>query len=125
ATENTIRDNRIGTDLTGLEGGTTTTNVGILINGARFNTISGNLLSNNSVFGIEIGQEARENTVKDNLIGTDATGAVALKNGNAGVYLRGTVNSLEGNTIAGSPGGIIVEQGSQNIIRGNFIGTNA
>jgi CSLREA domain-containing protein len=80
--------------------------------------------------GIFLGEDATGNTVRGNFIGTDASGS-NLSN-NIGVALTNAPN----NTIGGTPAaarniisnngiGISISGGKDNVIQGNYIGTNA
>jgi hypothetical protein len=100
-----------------------------------------NLISGNAKIGIWLGPG---NTVAGNLIGTDRTGALALPNGTdtsfgfraaisagglgnvIGTNSDGQGDDLERNVISGNAFiGITVSGGSNNVIAGNFIGTDA
>jgi hypothetical protein len=104
--------------------------------GASTNTVGGqtsafesNLLSGNTVAGVEIAS-SNGNSVKGNAIGTDPAGAVAVPNGD-GVIMSGTssgnqVGSTtlgEGNLISGNSGDGVSIAGSSNTVLGNLIGT--
>ncbi len=139
---NVIRGNFIGTDITGTKalgnggGGVD------LFDGASHNSIGGttasarNLISGNSGDGIDIsGQATSDNVVQGNFIGTDITGSHALGNQATGVQIfaaatRNTIGSSisgAGNVISanGSDGIEISEQGtSNNVVQGNFIGAD-
>lgn len=114
AQNNTVRNCYIGTDA----GGTTArpnTGDGILINAAASNnTIGpGNVISGNNSVGINI-SAATGNTVKGNLIGTDAAGTGAIANISFGINIAngstsnviGGINPVDGNVVSGnaSPG---------------------
>lgn len=60
--------------------------------------------------------------VRNNLIGTDASGSAAVGN-TTGVQLDSDRNTVEGNTISGNTTGISLA-GAANVVTGNFIGTN-
>ena len=74
-------------------------------------------------------------TIRGNYIGTDKTGAVDQGNGAEGIYLTGVssggitiggTTAAERNVISGNAyDGIRIQQGSLNLITGNFVGTNA
>ena len=141
---NVIAGNKIGTDVSGTLA-VPNSGDGVLINDSGSNTIggstsgAGNLISGNSSFGVVIeGQNAYVNVVAGNLIGTDASGTVALGNDN-GV---GILGADYGNTIGGSAAGWgnlisgntetgvvingqdVVVQSVKNVVAGNLIGTN-
>ncbi|MGO9923793.1 MAG: beta strand repeat-containing protein, partial [Isosphaeraceae bacterium] len=154
ATGNLVAGNYIGTDVTGtaaLGNGLD----GVLIDAsASDNTIGGttaaarNVISANAYSGVEI-DDANDNVVEGDFIGTDVTGTVALGNnviGKAdglgefagGVFLG---NDASGNTIGGltatpgtSAGNLIsgntyagvsmYNAGPNNLVAGNLIGTN-
>ncbi len=134
-----IEGNYLGTDVTGTAA--LGNNDGVAIENSTNNTIggtasgAGNLLSGNRDDGASIfGSGSTGNLVQGNLVGTDASGTIALPNGDDGLTLSGAAT---GNTIGGSaPGarnvvasapddGVDISGGSSgNIVRGNFIGTD-
>ena len=145
--DNRVAGNRIGTNAAGTAA--LGNHIGIQINDAPSNLIGfapasssaivGNVISGNTTFGIEIvNNDAHDNVVQGNLIGTNAAGAEAIGNGFDGVFLSadarnntigGTLaaarNLISGNVgdgvlIGGAPG----QTASNNQIVGNFIGTN-
>jgi hypothetical protein len=75
-----------------------------------------------------------DNVIEGNFIGTDATGTVALPNGASGFggigLLGGENNTIGGitpaarNLISGNTGDGVVLNSSNNIVQGNFIGTD-
>ncbi len=94
----------------------------------------GNVLSGNGEWsGIRV--ESSDNVIEGNLIGTNATGQAALGNEWTGITLTagGKRNRVGGSTvgrrniISANEVGIYVENSgtSQNVIAGNFIGTDA
>jgi titin len=97
-------------------------------------TGSGNVISANGGAGIHVLQPDGENNAKiqGNLIGTDATGAVALGN-HTGVYVQANDVTIGGtaagarNVISGNDtiGVLIYHLVVGNIIQGNYVGTNA
>ena len=128
---NTVASNLIGTDDTGTHalgnGGS-----GVVINlGATNNTVrSGNVLSGNGPFGVYIlNSGTTGNTVSGNFIGTDITGEHALGNGVTGVELAygASSNTIgSGNVISGNTwDGVTLYGSSNNVITGNYIGTDA
>ena len=98
------------------------------------NTIGGttpgarNLISGNIGVGISLGFTG--NIVQGNFIGTDVTGTVALGNSGVGVSADGSNLTVGGTTaaarniISANNRGIALANGSDNIIQGNFIGTD-
>jgi len=140
ATTNTVSGNYIGTDASGstdLPNGWV--GVGIL-DGAQGNVVGGdtpeerNVISGNDQDGVTIFfSGSMSNSVSGNYIGTDATGAQGLGNGNHGVAIYG---GAQNNTVGGDTEGernIISDNGidgvniqggtGSNTISGNFIGT--
>lgn len=102
--------------------------VGGVVAGAR------NIVSGNTESGVAIeGNVATNNLVQGNYIGTDATGMLAIPNGQYGVRLVlgawanivGGTNSGAGNVISGNTSsGVDISTGAHdNRIQGNFIGT--
>ncbi len=142
ATSNLVEGNLIGLDVTGEHILGNTTNAGIFIDGAPNNTIGGttpsaaNVISGN-YRGLFITDEglatpATGNVVEGNLIGTDATGTVALGNVNQGILITlatsntfGGTASGAGNVISGNLEGGVDDDAGGNLYEGNLIGTNA
>jgi len=136
ATSNRVVGNYIGTTADGLLPlGNTRDGVNFAI-GAGANTIGGNTASSRNIIsangddGVELGTS--RNTVQKNYIGTDLNGnkgAAGLGNTAEGVRIKLASNSILNNVISGNRGnGIGIEVTSLapgNIVRGNFIGTNA
>jgi hypothetical protein len=92
-----------------------------------------NLISANVDYGIGVG--GSYNVVAGNLVGTDATGTKPLGNTFNGVQVSGYYNrigadghdadpSAERNVISGNGGGVGLLGGGQNVVAGNFIGTD-
>ncbi|MGE5278700.1 MAG: S-layer homology domain-containing protein [Acidobacteriota bacterium] len=90
-----------------------------------------NIVSGNSSWGIGLGNDPNA-TVQGNLIGTDATGAAPLGNGNRGILInpgrKGTVirdNVISANGDVGlNPGDLGTDPDYGTVIQGNFIGTD-
>ena len=135
-TGNVVADNYIGTDKSGAAslgaGGT-----GVLIQQAA-NTVvggtsagAGNVISGNGSFGLSLVSVSGVQ-VQGNRIGTNAAGTAAVGNGTSGVSLSsasgntiGGATTAHRNVISGNGGAGISIDGSGNIVRGNFIGTDA
>src|SRR5262249_25688492 len=69
--------------------------------------------------------------VQGNLIGTDFTGTLALGNSDRGVFINGSSNLVGGTTVAARNiisanmgGGVGLFGGSNDMVQGNFIGTD-
>ena len=134
-TLNTIAGNLIGTNAAGTAA-LANADTGITIaNGAENNFIGGtspstrNVISGNGQSGIYL--LASSNFVRGNYIGTDIVGASAIPNVH-GIRLQsdfntiGGANAAERNTISGNlSAGITIPAASDNVILGNFIGTNS
>ena len=141
ASGNVISGNYIGTNINGtaaIANGT----AGVLVQSSG-NTIggtatgSGNLISGNTSGGVNInGAGANSNQVLGNLIGTNAAGTAAVANGNNGINIFGGAsnNTVGGSSIAarnvvsGNLGsGIRIQDaaGTGNVVRGNYVGTDA
>jgi hypothetical protein len=137
AGDDTITANYLGTDPTGTTAMPNGGN-GISISGVANNVIGGgnagdgNVISGNQQVGVVLsGSGTTGNTVEDNLIGTDVSGANKLPNTYDGLdILSGaSSNTVAGNTISGNASGGVTIAGfgavtSQNILQGNFIGTD-
>ncbi len=104
AFNNIIRNSRIGTDSTG---GNPAPNTGAgvaLFTGAFDNTITGNLISGNTLQGIYFDGTVAGvtgNVVQGNLIGTAANGTTALPNVQGIVFNDGSLNNIIGGTAPG------------------------
>jgi titin len=137
STGTVIRGNYIGTNATGSVAMGNA--LGIFVNFSPANTIggpeagAGNLISGNLDQNITInGQEAAGNTILGNLIGTDATGTVALENGRGLLILDAPDNTIggaesgAGNVISGNSRAISVEGPSAtgNLLQGNLLGVD-
>jgi len=135
---NTIEGNFIGTNASGtaaLPNGTNGLGAVIFVGASSNNTVGGttpdarNVISGNIGPGIS-SQGGAGNVVQGNLIGTDATGSLALGNTGPGILINGSTDVVGGattdarNVISGNNRGIDVSGGSGNTIQGNFIGTD-
>ena len=133
--DNSVFGNYVGTNATGTgalgNGGT-----GIDVEGNN-NDIggafagTGNLVSGNGGTGIDISvDEASGNTVRANLVGTDADGSAAVPN-QRGMHVGGDLNTVgPGNVISGNTGNGLAIGGEEddavgNVVRGNTIGLDA
>ena len=116
----------------------------ILTSGATNATVGGltaaarNLISANGIDGINVGTDngmgGTGHLFVGNLIGTDATGTLALSGTQTGIELAGTSSNVriggtspaERNVISGNAGGGIRlrDPGTGNLVQGNFIGTD-
>ena len=143
ASDNLVECNYIGTDITGtvafgscvdglLMGGTRS-NAPSRLNTLRYNLISGNArCQGNSEANITLQWGATENTVENNLIGTDITGTLALSPilSTDGIGLKKPANLIRHNVIGGHRRhGIHIYRGFgtqpwDNRIENNYIGIN-
>jgi hypothetical protein len=149
STGNVVEGNFIGTDRTGTA--PLANQWGVTVgNGADDNTIggttpgAGNIISGNAFDGVTIGfggAGVTGNLVEGDFVGTDVSGTYLLPNGRAGVVITGGAN---GNTVGGvstltngrlagagnlidgasSAGAGVAVTSNQNLIAGNFIGTD-
>ncbi len=125
---NTIQGNYIGTNAAGT-GGLSAAGVYILT--------SNNIIANNVISGVRSvrlqGAAAMGNVIQGNLVGLSADGTTALSNNNGvGIDLLrvshtiiGGVTSEERNVITVRSHGVSIAEGDSNVVRGNYIGTNA
>jgi hypothetical protein len=130
---NVIQGNRIGTDVTGtLALGNT---FGIAISG-NYNTIggtapgAGNLISGNLLRGVDL--SGSFNLFQGNQIGTNITGTAAIPNGSgmelafSAIYNTiGGTSAAARNLISGNHGNGIVVNGIENVLQGNYVGTDS
>jgi hypothetical protein len=133
---NLAQGNFIGTDVTGTKAlGNGGDGVVILESG---DTIGGttagarNLISGNAGNGITLLGTSGNNVVENNYIGTNLSGTIALGNGQNGVEVLGSSNSV-GCTVAGARNlisgntldGVLIDSGvSGVVVQGNFVGLN-
>lgn len=132
AHDNKVQGNYIGTDSSGSFGVPNGSDGITIDDSASGAQILDNVISGNSCdgpppprTGLHISGDG--NTLEGNYIGTDATGTSAIPNGWAGVWLVGANNNIvRDNLISGNnTQGIYLEQGANNTISGNLIGTDA
>ncbi len=132
---NSIKGNYVGTNITGTD--SIPNGSGILISGGSQNSIGGggtgegNVISGNTMAGMVLAYSGtRLNTIKGNLVGTNASGTQALSN-HTGIYIKSNANkNTVGGTTAGERNiisgniemGLIVEAADSNIVTGNYIG---
>ncbi len=135
-----IMGNYIGTDVTGtVRLGNRT---GVFLNKSSniktggTETGAGNLISGNGFYGIAIEgdgySDADSNIIEGNLIGTDAAGGTSCYNGtgirlslNSHYNIVGGTQSSARNIISGNYTGIWISDGEENLVMGNYIGTDA
>ncbi len=131
---NRIEANHIGTDPSGtVDMGNGMAGV-YVINGEN-NAIFDNVIAGNDDIGVLIeGPQSTGNMISSNRIGTDVTGAVRLRNTNAGVDIAGSPGNIvggtsaaAGNVISGSKVGVSIRGAAAtgNVVQGNLIGSNA
>jgi trimeric autotransporter adhesin len=139
---NTIQGNLIGTDVTGVvalgnlgEGISLGLSTGNQIGGTT--AAARNVISGNGDYGISLITLSNNNVIQGNYIGVGSNGTTALGNTNGGIYLQESSGNQIGGTAAGAGNVISSNTGAgielwgpastsdNNIIQGNFIGTNA
>ena len=128
---NLVENNFIGTDLTGSVA-MGAAHSGILDDGVS-TSIIGNVIDASGNIGIFI--SGASTLVQGNLIGLNAAGTAALGNAEDGIAIETSGNTIGGTTpaqrnviagtLTGSAVGINVETGNDNLIEGNYVGTNA
>ena len=142
---NAVLGNFIGTDITGTKA-VGNQKIGVRV-AASSNFIggigAGNVISGNGQLGVYINGingNVTGNVIQGNLIGLDASGANGLGNGQAAIGINGAANNqigglragarnvLSASIISGGVGGfgitIINAGATNNIIQGNYIGTD-
>jgi hypothetical protein len=112
---------------------------GILISGSSSNVVGGdtanarNIISGNKVHGVVIsGPGSKVNKVQGNYIGLDTTGTQKLGNGEVGVFVDHSSDTLiggdgfgESNVISGNGrDGVEIFESTNTKVLGNYIGTN-
>jgi CSLREA domain-containing protein len=121
----------IGTDAGGLAAiGNQGQGVEITGSGAAGNTVGpSNVVSGNVSSGVLVISSATGNSIVNNFVGTDATGAAALGNTLNGVIVSGASGNTvgPGNVVSGNlTNGVRLRSGaSTNVVKGNLIGVNA
>ena len=132
-----IQGNLIGTDVSGshLLGNT---RAGITVWAKNNNLIGGpalgatNVISGNSMMGIQIRAGASGNVIQDNYVGADISGTSAIPNLD-GIVLKGAVGDTVGGAVAGARNvvsgntrrGIVIDTLSRNVVvQGNFVGVS-
>ncbi len=140
ATGNLVQGNYIGTDASGTVA-IANAGDGVTISSSAGNTVggtgagAGNLLSGNSQGGMGLkGAGVDSNVIQGNLIGTDASGRVALGNTLSGITIIGGNSNVVGGTTmaarniisANKLAGVYITTNSVgNLVQGNFIGVDA
>lgn len=130
----TILGNRIGTGPDGLSAWPNISD-GISVSGGH-NTLTANLVSGNLVDGIRLaGEQALENVVAGNTVGTDISGNTILGNRGAGISIHSGANHnlvggdtpAERNLISGNGYAIGMWDWNTayNTVSGNYVGVNA
>ena len=136
--ESTIQGNVIGLNAAGAaaipNGGD-----GISIGDTEFSLIggtaagAGNVISGNTGAGIRLSGDASATTIHGNVIGLNAAGTAAVGNGGNGVDITATFGTDLGGTAAGARNVIsgngghgvsIQSQSRNNVVEGNYIGTD-
>jgi titin len=120
-----VEGNFLGTDPTGQDNFGNAT--GILIEGNAVTqgvantTVSGNVINNESLVGVEIdGVAAKDNVVQGNFIGTDPTGTLARGNGVGVEVAGGAHNNVIGGTASGQ-GNVIAHNTGAGVVIGASI----
>jgi CSLREA domain-containing protein len=135
STNNVIQGNYIGTNASGTAA--IPNNTGVAISSPN-NTVggtvvgAGNLISGNPNANIGIFTGATGNLIQGNLIGTNASGTAAISGASVGISLNNSTNTTVGGTVASARNiisgssicGIRIFTSNNNIIQGNYIGTN-
>jgi len=141
-TDNIIKGNLIGSNLSGTEKFGNSGSGVSLFDGAQRNQIGGltsgerNIISGNQYAGICLnGETATGNIIAGNLIGTDIWGTSALGNGEHGISISSPENRIGGttkeerNVISGNSAGhgisLINTASVGNLVIGNYIGIDA
>ncbi len=131
AVENTAVAGFDGTLLIELDGTNAGSgSVGLNLSGGA-STVRGLVINRFDVNGIAVHSD--DNVIAGNFIGTDASGTAALGNGSQGIHVDTALGNLIGgttpearNVISGNGEGLEIRGDcDDNVVQGNFIGTNA
>ncbi|RLS51385.1 MAG: DUF4347 domain-containing protein [Planctomycetota bacterium] len=100
--------------------------------GSSGSTIRGLVINRFADDGIQVDADSTGNFIVGNYIGIDVTGTVVLGNTDDGIDINGNGNTIGGSTAAdrnvvsgNSNHGVRISTGSNNVISGNYIDTNA
>lgn len=106
----------------GLDGSQVTGNaVGLQLTGDA-STISGNVISGNSGFGIDV--TGNDHRIISNVVGLDRAGTIDVGNGASGIRIAGDTNLIENNLVSrNSRNGVLIASGDGNELYANKIGT--
>jgi Calx-beta domain len=133
---NQVRGNWVGTNAAG--NAALANDIGIFSFGGTGNNVIGgtsaaqrNIISGNRLSGIELPTSG--NQILGNFIGTNVSGTAAIGNGNFGIVIGSSGNTIggtvagAGNVISGNTNlGLVFAVGSTgNTVQGNFVGTDA
>jgi parallel beta-helix repeat protein len=118
AMNNTIQGNYIGTDASGVRG-LGNAGDGVFLENAPSNLVGGttpgsnNVISSNAANGVHfLDDQAHDNIVEGNFIGTQSDGTSPLGNGQDGVFFKNASNNLIGGTDPGSANTIAFNSGN-------------
>ncbi|MDX1925336.1 MAG: right-handed parallel beta-helix repeat-containing protein [Pirellulaceae bacterium] len=127
---NSVASNWVGTNALGSSAiGNASTGIR-LSDSASGNRITGNIISNNRGYGLEMYNGAISNQIGANVIGLTPDGASVLGNSLAGIYDGAGYNVIGGddrsflNLISGNRGSGIWLNASNSVIANNYVGTN-
>ncbi len=142
ADSNQILGNRIGVAPSGISTGLGNVESGIEIDNASSTTIggvtttpgagAGNVISGNRQYGIELTGTTTATVIAGNIVGLDVAGTATRGNLLAGILLDAVASNAVGGNQTGAgnvlsnngTAGLEIDQGSNNLAQGNFIGTD-
>jgi parallel beta-helix repeat protein len=120
-----IESNYVGTDSTN----SLSNLVGIYLPGCSGCLVNGNVVSGNTRAGISLSLGTTESAVRDNRVGTNAAGTLALGNGGQGIVLEHSATSynlVAGNLVSGNgSNGIVISAAHHTRLISNKVGTDA
>ena len=129
AIQNRIANNFIGTNITGTADIGNSGSGGVILNSENGNIIESNLISGNGGDpgtagpGVTVTSSGKQNSIRRNLIGYDASGSNGIGNANNGILLFGDNNLVRDNSIAANGrSGVEIPGGVSNVVCGNKIG---